>query len=453
MYLTRFLVRYKQSGCEIWLNTLTGAVDRLSHDEVSLIDAALSRPDVDGGEPLLNQLESRGYIYPDETAEKQAFDLLVDQHAQAGENRITNLIICPTYSCNLRCVYCFERLPHGNLSRKSMDLTSVSAALAAFKLIREQEPERRYSLGLFGGEPLLPANRMVVSQIFADAKRNSLPVMIVSNGVNVSSFIPVMEEYLSSIWAVQLTVDGPEDIHDKRRPTARGRGTFKAVAAAVDLLLEKGIKVVLRANIDRDNIGRLPELTSIANNRGWTDNPAFSCSLAPVKDHLRSGRIPNVTPEAELLSALLDVYEADSASEELFGFEGFQMLTTIAGLVKKGEPSTPRVYHCEANYGGFWVAGPDGFLYACPESIGQPELAIGRFIPELEVWNANRDKWVERNISTITACGDCQISPLCGGGCTYASLAHQADDARPACEPGLIHAIEVFLQKRVLPSC
>jgi uncharacterized protein len=453
MYLTRHLVRYKQTGCEIWLNALTGAVDRLSHEEVGLIEGALSRPDVTSEEPLLKQLKSRGYLYPDETAEKQAFDRLVNKHAQAGDSRITNLIICPTYSCNLRCVYCFERLPHGNLSRKSMDLTSVSAALAAFKRIREQEPERRYSLGLFGGEPLLPANRAVVSRIFADAETNSLPVMIVSNGVNVSSFIPVMEEHLSSIWAVQLTIDGPEDVHDERRPTARGKGTFKAVAAAVDLLLAKEIKVVLRANIDRDNIERLPELTSVANARGWAGNPAFSCSLAPVKDHLRSGKIPNVTPEAELLSALLDVYDEDPASEKLFGFEGFQMLTTVAGLVKQGEPGTPRVYHCEANYGGFWVAGPDGYLYACPESIGQPQLAIGRFSPELEIWATSREKWAGRNISTITACGDCQISPLCGGGCTYASLASQLDDSKPACEPGLIDAIDVFLQRRVLTSC
>ena len=38
MYLTKRLVRYKQADGEIWLNTLTGAVDRLSDEEVSLVD-------------------------------------------------------------------------------------------------------------------------------------------------------------------------------------------------------------------------------------------------------------------------------------------------------------------------------------------------------------------------------------------------------------------------------
>ena len=97
---------------------------------------------------------------------------MVDEHQQEDRGRNTNLIICPTYTCNLRCVYCFERQPHGHFSRKAMDLISVSRALAAFKRIREKEPDRRYSLGLFGGEPLLLANHDVVHRILAHAKRS-----------------------------------------------------------------------------------------------------------------------------------------------------------------------------------------------------------------------------------------------------------------------------------------
>jgi len=452
MYLTRYLVRYKHPGYEIWLNALTGAVDWLSREEVGLIERTYCRQEAPDEEPLLTQLVARGYLYHDEAAEKRAFDELVDDHAEAGGVRITNQIVCPTYSCNLRCVYCFERLPHGDLPRKPMDRTSTSAALAAFSHIRETEPERNYSIGLFGGEPLMPNTRSVVSRILADAESNSLPVMIVTNGFDVSGFVPLMEQYVSSIMAVQITIDGPEDVHDERRPTAGGRGSFKSVAAAVDSLLEKQIKVVLRTNVDSSNVGRLPELARFAKARGWAGNPAFSCSLAPVKDHLHSGMIPNVTPEAELLSALLDVYDRDPDTEDLFGFEGFQMLSAIGGLVKQDQPSAPRVYHCEANYGGFWVAGPDGFIYACPESIGQPQLAIGRYLPELEIWTENREKWAGRNIRTIKACADCQIGPLCGGGCTYASLNDLSDGSRPVCEPGLIDAIGVFLQRRVLRS-
>ncbi len=449
MYLTGRLVRYKQADGEIWLNALTGAVDQLCGEEVSLVSRALGNGHV-GDSPLLAELEARGYIYADEASELAAYAQLIDDHLREDSHRNTNQIICPTYSCNLRCVYCFEHQPHGHLTRKIMNQATASKALEAFRRIREQEPGRRYSLGLFGGEPLLLANHAVVHTTLAHAQAESLPVMIVSNGVNMPGFISILEKYSAAVMAVQLTIDGPADVHDERRPAAGGRGTFQQVAAAADLLLERGIKVVLRANVDRENLECLPGLTRIAQDRGWADNPSFSCSLAPVKDHLGSGTIPNVTPDAELLSTLLDVYDDDPDSEALFGFLGLQMLTPVAGLIEEEGMTLPRVYHCEANYGGFWVAGPDGYLYACPEAIGQPQLAVGRFVPELEIWREARDRWTNRNIGTIPECAGCTIGPLCGGGCAYASLCHERGD--PDCDPGLEEAVGIFLRRRVVKS-
>ncbi|MBI5871434.1 MAG: SPASM domain-containing protein [Actinobacteria bacterium] len=453
MFLTRRLVRYKEADGEIWLNALTGAVDRLSGEEVSLVDRTLSREGGQIDSPLLRQLKSRGYLYIDKAEEAAAFDRLVEEQRQDQGSRPTNLIICPTFSCNLRCVYCFQRLPHQRFSSKAMNLDSLSLALEAFQLIREKEPGRQYSLGLFGGEPLLLANHEVVRQVMEHAKSESLPLMIVSNGVSVPGFITILEEYADSIMAVQLTIDGPEDVHDARRPSAGRQGTFQDVAAAADLLLERGIKVVLRANVDRKNLGSLPELTGIVQDRGWAANPAFTCSLAPVKDHLGSGTIPNVTPDAELLTTLLDVYDENPETEVLFGFQGLQMLTPVAGLICGERTTSPRVYHCEANYGGYWVASPDGYLYACPESIGQPHLAIGRFEPELEIWDSARDEWAGRDIATLIRCSDCAVGPLCGGGCTYASLARDREERQPDCDPGLEEAIGVFLRRRVITSC
>jgi uncharacterized protein len=107
------------------------------------------------------------------------------------------------------------------------------------------------------------------------------------------------------------------------------------------------------------------------------------------------------------------------------------------------------VFNCEANHGGFYVAGPDGYLYACPEAISQPELAIGRFAPKLDLWQSAIDKWVDRSIGTLADCHDCGIGPLCGGGCTYASLVRFGDSSRPVCDPALKEAVEVFMERRL----
>lgn len=452
MHLTRRLIRHGlDSGDEVWLNTMTGAADLLSRDEACQIEAAVAGGN-GSAEALLARLESRGYLYPDHATETAAFERLVKEQTSlaASAEAMKHLIICPTYSCNLRCVYCFEQCSPASLPRGSMEIEAVSQVMDAFARIRAMDPDLRYTIGLFGGEPLMFANRMVISRILARAESDSLPVMIVTNGVNVSSYLPLLEEYKSVIQVVQLTLDGPEEIHDQRRPTAAGRGTYKAVAAAADILMEVGIRVVLRVNIDRGNIDQLPRLTAIINQRGWNANPRFSCSLAPVKDHTGAGIVPDVTPENELLSSLLDVYDRDPDSESLFGLKGFQVLGPISSLAIPGEPGNPRVFNCEANYGGFCVAGPDGYLYACPEAIGQPSLAIGRYAPTFELRQDEIDKWVNRNVESLKECRECEMALLCGGGCTYAALSRYGDTSRPVCDPDLIEAVKVFLERRVV---
>lgn len=449
--MTRRLIRHRlASGDEVWLNAMTGAADRLSRKEVRRVEDALAKEE-GCPEPLLKALAARGYLYPDKAAEKAAFEHLVKKQTAltTGAEAVKNLVVCPTYSCNLRCVYCFEHCARPELPHGSMNLQTVSRVMDAFAQIRAQEPGRRYTIGLFGGEPLMLANRAVVSRILTQAKSNALPVTIVTNGVNVSSYLPLLEEHQSVIQIVQLTLDGPEDVHDRRRPTASGRGTYRAVAAAADTLLKKGIRVGLRVNIDRENVHKLPELTKIASERGWAENPRFAFSLAPVKDHVGTGDIPNATPEGELLSALLDVYDENPDTEKLFGLKGLQVLGPIASLAEPGRPSRPKVYNCEANYGGFCVAGPDGYLYACPEAIGRPEMAIGRFMPVFELWQHEIAKWVNRNIESVEECRECSIGPLCGGGCTYASLVRYGDTSRPVCEAGQRAAMEVFIERRV----
>lgn len=451
MYLTRRLIRHKlPSRDEVWLNALTGAADRLSREEVCKVENALAGKKY-RSEPFLESLQTRGYLYPHKDAEEAAFNRLVKERTQliAGAEAVTHLIVCPTYSCNLRCVYCFEHCSRPELPRGSMNLKAVSKALDAFKKIRDLKPERRYAIGLFGGEPLLFANRTVVSRVLARAKSDGLPVTIITNGVNVPGYLPLLEEHRSVIQIVQLTLDGPEEVHNRRRPMAGGRGTYQAVSAAADILLEKEIRVSLRVNIDRENVHRLPELAEIAHRRGWSDNPHFAFSLAPVKDHVGAGEVPNITPESELLTALLDVYDEDPDTEKLFGIQGIQVLGPVANLTQPEKPGGPKVFNCEANYGGFYVAGPDGYLYACPEAIGRPEMAIGRFMPVLELWHHEIAKWVNRSIESIPECRECGIGPLCGGGCTYAALVRHGDSCRPVCETDRRAAMKVFIERRV----
>ncbi len=383
MHLAKRMVRQKTaSGEEIWLNALSGTVDRLSRAEVTQVERFLEGRPVDS--TLIGKLKSRGYLFDTAGAEQASFRRLVAAFGASPPAAVTNLVICPTYSCNLSCVYCFERRSHPHPPRERMDITAVNQVFDAFARIRRLRTSRNYVLGLFGGEPLLMSTRFVVSRILARAGNESLPVVIVTNGVNAAGYLPLLEEHKPGIQGLQVTLDGPEEVHNRRRPDAAGRGTFGAVAAAVDILLEKNMRVMLRVNIDLGNVGQLPRLAEVISGRGWAGHPSFSCGLAPVTDRLASGEIPDVPAEADLLSALLDVYDQCHRCEELFGLKGLQALGPLRSLLGEAAGSRPKIFHCEANYGGFWVAGPEGLLYACPEAIGQPDLAIGRYAPVFE---------------------------------------------------------------------
>ena len=452
MLLTSRILRFEDAsqGGEVWVNTLTGALDRLSQSEIETVTRAVEGRASPGGEALLEALQSRGYLFESPAGEQAAFERLVSQYQSPGLE--THLVLCPTYACNLRCIYCFERL-HADLPQQMMGIAAARLVFDAFRQIRSMFPERNYALGLFGGEPLLPGTAPVVELALDQARAEALPVIIITNGVNVNSFLPLLNRYSSIIRALQITLDGDEQTHDNRRPVAGGGGSYRAVIRSVESLLSTGINVTLRVNIDSGNVFSLPGLARLFDRKGWIGNPLFSCNLAPVKDHLGLGNIPAMASESKLLDKLLDVYDDEPDAEELFGFKGFQVLGTVAGISKPGTECGPRVQHCEANYGGFWVAGPDGFLFACPEAVGQPRLALGRYDPGLEIWQEQVDKWVDRSIGSLSYCRKCDIATLCGGGCAYAALSSEGALPSQACEHDSKRVLGIYLKRRILPQC
>jgi uncharacterized protein len=64
------------------------------------------------------------------------------------------------------------------------------------------------------------------------------------------------------VWSAQITLDGPPDVHDRRRPLASGRGTFDTLLANITAMA--GIlDVQVRVNLDADNAGGCPRLLNI----------------------------------------------------------------------------------------------------------------------------------------------------------------------------------------------
>lgn len=112
---------------------------------------------------------------------------------------------------------------------------------------------RTSRLSFTGGEPLLRDDFFKVVQY---ARKRGLFVSLATNASLVERFI----DRLVDVNSINTTLDGPEPIHDQQR----GRGNFKKVLRAIELIKNKGIPVYVVSVITRNNCTRIQEILDLA---------------------------------------------------------------------------------------------------------------------------------------------------------------------------------------------
>ncbi|MCJ7666461.1 MAG: SPASM domain-containing protein, partial [Actinobacteria bacterium] len=121
------------------------------------------------------------------------------------------------------------------------------------------------------------------------------------------------------------------------------------------------------------------------------------------------------------------------ALEELFGFYSFKPLRLIQEILHGAPNVSPRYFNCESNLLELYIFCPDGYIYTCPESIGNKDISIGRFFPSLVLSESGMSLWKDRNITNMEKCRECKFAPICGGGCPISSILIN-EGKEPICE-------------------
>ena len=169
--------------------------------------------------------------------------------ADAITRSMLRLTVNPTEQCNLRCSYCYETF----VLRKM----PVAVCRGVINLIR-----RRASLGLellelefFGGEPLTAWD--VVSHISREASsacknyKTAFVGGMTTNGTLLSKErLELLVQY--GISRFQITLDGPPEVHDTRRATSRGQGSFGAIWANLLMLKASKYNFLVTVRIHHD---------------------------------------------------------------------------------------------------------------------------------------------------------------------------------------------------------
>jgi len=158
--------------------------------------------------------------------------------AGACDRELSQLVLSVTDRCNLRCGYC----PHGAglshvRSHGNATMTTGTAIGAVSYFLDRCADRANPSISFYGGEALLEAELM--EEVVAFARRHSrgpeITFSIDTNGLllaeSLIGWLRREEIYL------QISLDGPPDLHDRNRRTAGGGRTCERILENVERLV------------------------------------------------------------------------------------------------------------------------------------------------------------------------------------------------------------------------
>ncbi|MDI6780386.1 MAG: radical SAM protein [Bacteroidota bacterium] len=207
------------------------------------------------GELIESLIDEGILVLEDWDDEKQFIEL---RKKLLRESTLELMYLLVTDRCNLRCEYCFEETP---LMKKSFVPTHMTDEVAkhaidlfARLIVQHGNPEKRKTIHLYGGEPLLNKQviRFAVLYVRNLIERGTLPkscqMAIVTNGVTMDD--PTARFLAENGVTVGLSLDGPQWLNNfYRRPKNKNLNVFSKVMDALTLLKTHGAKIGLSVTL------------------------------------------------------------------------------------------------------------------------------------------------------------------------------------------------------------
>ena len=289
-------------------------------------------------------------------------------------NDVLHLILLPTEQCNFRCTYCYEDFFVGRMKPEIIQ--------GVKRMIDNRLSDlRRLKVSWFGGEPLLAISVVedISNHVMAASRGTGLDY---SGDITTNGYL-LDDAMLNRLTAVgvrdfQISLDGPEELHDRTRVRADGRGSFERLWQNLLSIRDSGapVKVSLRVHVTPDNLSVMPDfLTRLRD--VFLGDTRFSVNLKPVA-HLGG---PN--------DATMEILDKGTRGQTL------SRLNAILHA-EESEPSPPESHACYAARPNSLMIRANGMLGKCTVSLTDPANDLGRLRPDgtLEVRNDRLHPWL-----------------------------------------------------------
>lgn len=339
-----------------------------------------------------------------EAGEEEDLLLARQYHRQvnAFNSSTLGLTICPTLACNFRCPYCFES------SQQIGTFMSTETQDRLIDWIKEHTAIKNLSVVWYGGEPLLSFDTIrALTGRFLDLGLSYEKAGLITNGYLLDTEkIRHLNDLM--IDSVQITLDGPADLHDSRRFLTGGGPTFERILDNVTDLLNSDYagSCNIRINIDRNNAEHFSKLHTELTERF----KGKKLSIYPGYLHVMAGQ--SYDSRCCLNTREWADFHLDLGKR--FG------IFAAAGLY----PADRLASTCVATSHQGFVVGPEGELYKCWDDVGRGEMVVGTIHRQEHITNP---ALIARYVTgvdpfNLQACRNCSILPICGGGCAHQRL-------------------------------
>ena len=238
--LMHFVVQQPVEERLLLYNVMTRAVALLSREEAQKM----------ASDPAsVPELVAKWFVVPmDHDDRKLAQEVrAVGKMLEKRPKGITGYTILTTTDCNARCFYCYEK------GRSRIPMTEETAEKVAAFIVQNCHGEK-VKLRWFGGEPLY--NKGVISIICGRLRDAGIEFRssMVSNGYLFDDEVVAEAVSQWNIKKVQITLDGTEEVYNRSKSFIYTDGSpYRRVLGNIHRLLDAGIRVTIRLNIDRHN--------------------------------------------------------------------------------------------------------------------------------------------------------------------------------------------------------
>jgi uncharacterized protein len=366
-----------EDGDVLLYNTATGGLVRVDEDTYAAVQPLFRAggrdvprdwaPAVPGelDPDVARVLAAGGFIVARELDEVAA---LRDAFERERNNPNLKFTIGLTMACNFACPYCFEEHRNEHMTPPVAD--------AVFRFVQQHMRDagaRSVYVNWFGGEPLL--NVDVLCRLSAQIRREAgatgahYESMVITNGALLTR--DVAERLRAAgVEAVQVTIDGPAEVHDRRRPFKGGQPSFARIVANIRATQDL-LRTTIRVNVDQGNRAAQPALVRALAAQGILDGPHAA--------RLYAGKVTRYTEQSEMLWAPLDQRAIAQLGDPIAGELtrlGLPVLAAGSPLDWAGDRGG-----CSAMRNHSFVIGPSGQLFKCELGIHDDREALGAVGP------------------------------------------------------------------------